>query len=211
MSILRSGHHRTGSARATARMAITMTPTLILFFVIAYAITWTLFIVAAAVPARTPAGYTLVLPRFRPGGRRTLTDRVERRARGRAAALLGRIVIAGVPARYYVFVLSYMAGVKLTAAAAPPRPPRRAATVRQRIAADDPVRSRGLRAVPGGRGNRVARLCAAAAGGAVRRCARQPAAGRDLGRLARAAVLYRDADTYHQSFLVWSPQGSRRR
>src|SRR5436190_9998616 len=90
---------------------------LLSFFLIAYAITWTLFtIVAIAVPVSTPAGYAMVLlGAFSPAiAALALTARSEGR-RG-VRALLERILITDVPARYYVFALTFMAAVKLTAA-----------------------------------------------------------------------------------------------
>jgi hypothetical protein len=90
---------------------------LLSFFLIAYAITWTLFtIVAIAVPASTPAGYAMVLlGAFSPA---TAAIALTARSEGRRGvrALLERILITDVPARYYVFALTFMAGVKLTAA-----------------------------------------------------------------------------------------------
>jgi len=90
---------------------------LLSFFLIAYAITWTLFtIVAIAVPASTAAGYVMVLlGAFSPAiAALALTAWSEGR-RG-VRALLERILITDVPARYYLFAVTFMAAVKLTAA-----------------------------------------------------------------------------------------------
>ena len=92
--------------------------TLILFFVLAYAITWTLFItVAVAIPARTAPGYALVLAgAYAPGIVALLLTAWKEGTQG-VRALVGRILVADVSARYYLFAVSYMVSIKLTAAA----------------------------------------------------------------------------------------------
>lgn len=121
-------------------------------------------------------------------------------------ALLGRVLVADVPARYYVFALSYMLGVKLVAAA----------LHRVIVGAWPPFGRESLFMIPfavaisvpfqageelGWRGYALPRLAAR------------------FG-LARASLLLgvvwacwhvpqfyiADADTYHRSFLVWAPQ-----
>src|SRR5688572_9970964 len=91
--------------------------TLLIFFALAFAITWTLFItVAVAVPAGTSAGVALaLLGTYSPGiVAIALTAWTEGRAGLRA--LLGRILHVHVPARYYLFAVSYMAAMKIAAA-----------------------------------------------------------------------------------------------
>jgi membrane protease YdiL (CAAX protease family) len=79
--------------------------------------TWTLFIaVAAAVPARTPLGYALVLGgAFAPAIVALSLTMWQDGANG-VRNLLRRLLISQVPARYYLFAISYMLVVKLAAA-----------------------------------------------------------------------------------------------
>lgn len=78
---------------------------------------WAAFItVATAVPARTPAGYALVLLGAYAPGIAALSLTAWEQGRAGVRALLGRILIAGVRPRYYVFAVSYMAAVKVAAA-----------------------------------------------------------------------------------------------
>jgi membrane protease YdiL (CAAX protease family) len=90
---------------------------LIAFFLLAYALTWVLFTtVAIAMPASTPAGYAMVLlGAFSPAiAALTLTSLADGRQGVRA--LLGRLSIVDVSARYYFFALTFMLGVKMSVA-----------------------------------------------------------------------------------------------
>src|SRR5262245_32037828 len=79
--------------------------------------TWTLFIaVARAIPARTPLGYALVLAGAFAPAIVALSLTAWQDGAGGARTLLRRLLISNVPARYYVFAISYMLVVKLTAA-----------------------------------------------------------------------------------------------
>jgi membrane protease YdiL (CAAX protease family) len=92
--------------------------TLIVFFALAYAITWTLFtVVATTIPARTPLGYSLVVAgAFAPATVALSLTAWQEGGRG-VRRLLNRLLIADVPARYYAFALSYIVAIKLAAAA----------------------------------------------------------------------------------------------
>ena len=91
---------------------------LTVFFVLTYALTWTLFIlVAVAVPLRTSLGGAMaLLGAFAPA---IVAISLTWRAGGTPAvrALLSRILIVDVPVRLYVLAVTFMAGVKLAAAA----------------------------------------------------------------------------------------------
>lgn|SRR5687768_11536485 len=105
------------STHAARTRAGTGAVTLLIFFLLAYAITWFLFItVATAVPAGTTAGYTLILlGAYSPAiAAIALTAWTEGGAGIRA--LLRPILRADVPARFYVFAVSYTAAIKVTAA-----------------------------------------------------------------------------------------------
>jgi len=92
--------------------------TLIVFFALAYAITWTLFtVVATTIQARTPLGYSLVVAgAFAPATVALSLTAWQEGGRG-VRRLLNRLLIADVPARYYAFALSYIVAIKLAAAA----------------------------------------------------------------------------------------------
>ena len=91
--------------------------TLGLYFAIAFAITWTLFItVATRVPAETVAGQLLILGgAASPAIAATLLTWWKDGAQA-VHALLRRILMTDVPGRYYAFALFYIAAIKLTAA-----------------------------------------------------------------------------------------------
>jgi membrane protease YdiL (CAAX protease family) len=91
--------------------------TLSLFFVVAFAITWTLFTtVAVRVPLGTAAGQLLILGgAFSPAiAALSLTAWTDGASGVRALAR--RILIADVPGRYYAFAVLYLVTIKLTAA-----------------------------------------------------------------------------------------------
>jgi membrane protease YdiL (CAAX protease family) len=86
------------------------------FFVLTFALAWTLWAVAALVPLSGPARALIFLPgTFAPGLVALAMSAVHGGAQG-AGALVGRIFRWDVGARWYVFALSFMAGVKLSAA-----------------------------------------------------------------------------------------------
>ena len=90
---------------------------LIAFFVLTFAVTWILFItVAAAIPASTAAGYALVLLGAYAPGIVALALTARQSGRDGVRALLARILIVNVAAKWYVFAVSYIALVKLSAA-----------------------------------------------------------------------------------------------
>lgn len=90
---------------------------LIAFFVLTFAVTWVLFItVAAAIPANTAAGYALVLLGAYAPGLVALALTARQTGLDGVRALLGRILIANVAAKWYVFAVSYVVVVKLSAA-----------------------------------------------------------------------------------------------
>ena len=67
-------------------------------------------------PAHTPLGATLVLLGAWAPGLVAVALTAWTAGRGAVSALLGRILIADVPVRYYVFAVAYIPAVKLTAA-----------------------------------------------------------------------------------------------
>jgi membrane protease YdiL (CAAX protease family) len=91
---------------------------LVLFFLLTYAVMWTLYftVVAASIPARSPLGAVLIhLGAWSPGiVALALTARAERAAGVRA--LLGRVVQWDVPAKWYVFAVGYFLAIELVAA-----------------------------------------------------------------------------------------------
>src|SRR5262245_39675234 len=93
------------------------TATLTLFFVVAFAITWTLFItVAARVPVDTAAGRLLILAGVFSPAIAGLSLIAWKEGAAAARALVRRILIADVPARYYAFAVFYLITIKLGAA-----------------------------------------------------------------------------------------------
>jgi len=90
-------------------------PALLTFFVVSYAVTWGCFFVAAVTPAAGPRALLFLLGVFTPGFVALwLTGR--RRGPSGVTALLRRLIDWQVPARWYVFAVSYIAVIKLTAA-----------------------------------------------------------------------------------------------
>lgn len=91
---------------------------LVKFFLLTYAVTWTCFISVAtlAIPAHAPLGTLLVLlGAFAPSlVALSLTARAQGGAGARA--LLGRIFQWRVAAQWYLFAVSYIAAIKLTVA-----------------------------------------------------------------------------------------------
>src|SRR2546426_11767360 len=91
---------------------------LIKFFVLTYAVTWTCFVsvAAAGIPARSPLGVFLVLLGAYAPSLAALW--LTARAAGGAGirALLGRILRWRVPAQWYLFAVPYIPALKLTAA-----------------------------------------------------------------------------------------------
>lgn len=88
---------------------------LIVYFLLAYAITWSLWLAARAVPAGGPRGFLLLLGTFAPG---FIALGLTARSAGRrgVVALLRRLVDWEVPGRWFAFALGYIAVIKLTAA-----------------------------------------------------------------------------------------------
>ena len=91
--------------------------TLSLFFAIAFAITWTAFIlVAARVPVETASGTLLILLGAVSPGIAALSIIAWQDGRPGVRALLRRMLIVDVPGRYYAFAVFYLIAIKLTAA-----------------------------------------------------------------------------------------------
>ncbi len=91
---------------------------LLLFFLLAYAVMWACFITVAAVPipVHTPLGAVLLLlGAFAPA---LVALGLTARTEGGAAveALFRRVIQWRVPAKFYVFAVTYMAAIKLAAA-----------------------------------------------------------------------------------------------
>ena len=182
-------------------------PSLGIFFVLVYALTWTLFItVATNVPARTPLGYVLILagayaPAFVALALTGWTD-------GAAGVrkLLRRLSIVDVPARYYLFAIFYMVAVKLVAAslhrgvigAWPRFEAGSLAIIPLAIAFSTPFQAG---EEIGWRGYALPRLAARFGLG---RASLLLGAIWAVWHLPQFYIA--DSDTYHQSFLVWAPQ-----
>ena len=85
------------------------------FFVITYFVTWGSWFVASITPAAGPRGLLFLLGTFAPG---FVALWLTGRAAGRSgvAALLRRLIDWQVPARWYVFAVSYIVVVKLIVA-----------------------------------------------------------------------------------------------
>ena len=169
--------------------------------------TWTLFIaVATAIPARTPLGYALVVAGAFAPAIVALSLTAWQDGAGGVRTLLRRLLISNVPARYYVFAISYVLVVKLAAAGLhrvilggwPRFDTASLLVIPLAVAFSTPFQAG---EEIGWRGYALPRLAAR------------------LG-LARASLLLgviwagwhlpqfyiADADTYHQSFIVWAPQ-----
>jgi hypothetical protein len=88
---------------------------LLRFFLLAYAVSWSLWFAAAATPAPALRGPLVLLGVFTPG---LLALALTLRAEGPSgvAALLRRLVRWRVSARWYLFALTYVAAVKLIVA-----------------------------------------------------------------------------------------------
>ncbi len=85
------------------------------FLVVTYIVTWSAWFAAGMTPAAGPRGLLFLLGTFAPG---FVALSLTGRATGRSgvAALLRRLIDWQVPARWYLFAVTYIAVVKLTAA-----------------------------------------------------------------------------------------------
>jgi len=85
------------------------------FFVVTYIVTWSAWFAAGMTPAAGPRGLLYLLGTFAPG---FVALWLTGRATGRSgvAALLRRLIDWQVPARWYVFAVSYIVVVKLIVA-----------------------------------------------------------------------------------------------
>ena len=85
------------------------------YFVLCYAVSWTFWLTASTLPAGAPRSLLFLLGTFVPG---FIALGFTWRGAGRdgARALLQRLVDWNVPARWYFFAISFMAVIKLTAA-----------------------------------------------------------------------------------------------
>jgi uncharacterized protein len=90
---------------------------LLAFVALSYAVTWAAFItVARWTPAHTGPGYALVLfGAYTPGMVALLLTARAEGSQG-VRALLRRMLLADVPVRLYLFALTYIAAIKVTAA-----------------------------------------------------------------------------------------------
>jgi membrane protease YdiL (CAAX protease family) len=111
-----------GSSEMLVRAAETQTvrwqpsvSSLLTFFVVTYLVTWSSWLAASSIPAAGPRGLLFFFGVFAPG---FVALWLTARATGRSgvAALLRRLFDWQVPARWYVFAVSYIAVVKLTVA-----------------------------------------------------------------------------------------------
>jgi hypothetical protein len=163
---------------------------MVTFFVITYIVTWGAFIAAAMTPAVVPRGLLLFIGIFAPG---FVALWLTGRATGRTGvnALLRRLFDWQVPARWYGFAVSYMVVVKLTVAlvhrAAIGAWPRFGQEPWYLMLAGDGRVHAGGGA--GRRGDRMARVCLAAARRAFRSRGRERVARRTVGGLAPSLVL----------------------
>jgi membrane protease YdiL (CAAX protease family) len=180
---------------------------LAVFLALSYAITWAAFItVARWIPAHTAAGYALVLfGAYTPGIVALLLTGSTQGSSG-VRALLRRILIADVPVRLYLLALTYIVTVKLVAAmlhrvvagAWPPFDVGSLAVIPVAIAVSTPFQAG---EEIGWRGFALPRLA--------------DRVGLKLASLLLGVIwaawhlpqfYISDADTYHQSFIVWALQ-----
>jgi len=88
---------------------------LLTFFVVTYLVAWGFFVAGGMTPAAWPRGLLFLLGTFAPGFVALwLTSRET--GRDGVAALLRRLFVWQVPARWYAFAVGYIAVVKLTVA-----------------------------------------------------------------------------------------------
>ena len=107
--VLQASHDRSHAAYSIG--------TLIIFFALAFAIMWTLFItVAVAVPVSTAAGSMMILLGAYSPGIVAIAMTAWKEGRAGVRALLLPILRVDVPARYYVFAIAFMPAIKLGAA-----------------------------------------------------------------------------------------------
>jgi uncharacterized protein len=85
------------------------------FFVVTYLVAWSFWLAASGISAAAPRGLLFLLGTFAPGFVALwLTARTT--GRSGVAALLRRLIDWEVPARWYLFAISYIAVIKLTVA-----------------------------------------------------------------------------------------------
>ena len=85
------------------------------FFVATYFVTWGFFFAGSMTPAAWPRGLLFLLGTFAPGFV-ALWLTIRETGRGGVAALLRRLFVWQVSARWYAFAVGYIAVVKLTVA-----------------------------------------------------------------------------------------------